>query len=470
MISLSALCLSLLSLFSSLLYDYYFLRISVSLAVLENEKNILILLCFTQLVMSLASVPCYSRYAGAVCCVFLTDQMSSAAADTKSGGGKEVDYTGTNLANAAAASLAAVNSKSASGGASGSGSGSGSGDAGVPATATSGTGTGSADSKQKLIASTDHIYLIGDSVLDNFIWLAHPKEKNLHSQLRSVATDPKTIWNFAVDESTTADVLIGKIPGPNYVHGRKQFGLEQYPTDPSDGKTYPLELVSAAVAKLDQKGGAGGKKAERGIAVVSAGGNDARVNLQYFMSGGAEAVRDAMDRATPRTHKGFTENTKIIVTELLKRTPYVVLVVCYLPHKSFFGGMMNTAGADKFRSQLLKFANHIRDTVILPLARTHKLPVIDLSRTFNSDDGTHYGRGGGASPIEPSDLSTRFIVDLIVKITHEFKFGSDESKVYFGTDPNAITVVSNGPETVTAAGSSGGGGGAPVSATPCAAL
>ena len=69
------------------------------------------------------------------------------------------------------------------------------------------------------------------------------------------------------------------------------------------------------------------------------------------------------------------------------------------------------------------------------IAQEFKLPVIDLAKTFDPNDPTHYGKGTGSSPIEPSNKSSQFIADLTKKIIEDFKFGVDESKIYYGHSP-----------------------------------
>ena len=50
--------------------------------------------------------------------------------------------------------------------------------------------------------------------------------------------------------------------------------------------------------------------------------------------------------------------------------------------------------------------------VVAQLAMELRLPIIDLSRTFDPTDKRHYG----STPIEPSNMSGQFIADLIAKV------------------------------------------------------
>merc|ERR1711971_1473917 len=64
------------------------------------------------------------------------------------------------------------------------------------------------------------------------------------------------------------------------------------------------------------------------------------------------------------------------------------------------------------------------------VAEVYKLPVIDLSRTFDPSIEDHYG----STEIEPSNVGGQYIVDLIRHIVDEYDFEAEEStsKVYYG--------------------------------------
>lgn len=48
----------------------------------------------------------------------------------------------------------------------------------------------------------------------------------------------------------------------------------------------------------------------------------------------------------------------------------------------------------------------------------------------------------GSSPIEPSNLSSQFIANLIAIVVKNFKFGVDDSKIYYEHGSN-IHVMDN---------------------------
>lgn len=67
---------------------------------------------------------------------------------------------------------------------------------------------------------------------------------------------------------------------------------------------------------------------------------------------------------------------------------------------------------DYERYSSLAFLLLARPLSFAQLAVEFRLPIIDLSRTFDPTDKKHYG----TTPIEPSNVSGQFIADLIAKV------------------------------------------------------
>ena len=67
---------------------------------------------------------------------------------------------------------------------------------------------------------------------------------------------------------------------------------------------------------------------------------------------------------------------------------------------------------------------------ILMISEQYKCPVIDLARTFNPFDRTHYG----TTEIEMPCKSGQFIVDIIIKILATWDWLNDKkkSKIFYG--------------------------------------
>lgn len=262
-----------------------------------------------------------------------------------------------------------------------------------------------------MIPEDTNVYLVGDSVLDNFIWLKNPQQ-NLTQQLKAKTKNQNNIFNFAVDETETDDILKGKTPGHHYQEGRLKYKLENYPVS-ADGKVYPIELI-----KKNKN------PSKKNVAVLSVGGNDARVCL-YCLAQGWQGVYNKMEE------KGFSKNYAEIVKSLIDATGNVILVLVYKPYKDFF---------PQYHSEFDKLLDVVRK-MLLAQARVFKIPIIDLSKTFDPNDPTHYGEGNGTSPIEPSNKSSQFIADLIAAVINDFKFGTDSSKIYYGR--GTITIEPN---------------------------
>jgi len=245
-----------------------------------------------------------------------------------------------------------------------------------------------------------NIYLVGDSVLDNFRWMANPQQ-NLTQQLINITDRSVTIYNFAVDETRIKDILIGKRPRSIYQNIRAQYNLEKYPIA-ENGHVYPLNLLKQYKNSL-----------KRNIVVISMGGNDLRKYL-CFLKDGWKTVFNKL------INENFIRNYIDVIKHIHEITPEIILIVVYKPYKDF---------CSQYREELDKLLESTRK-IILIIAKQFKLPVIDLSKTFNPNDPTHYGMGNGHDPIEPSLIGSQFIADLIKKVISDFKFGVDESKVY----------------------------------------
>lgn len=261
------------------------------------------------------------------------------------------------------------------------------------------------------IPDNANIMLVGDSVLDNFYWLEDNK-LDLRRQLELMQSEKTKgmIYNFAVDESETNDIIPGKTPAHHYQYERKQYSMYEYPCA-EDGRVYPIKLAKNVTEKNPDRDN---------VVVLSVGGNDGRVSLPLLMKPGSsfDDVVSAMEK------RNFKKNLVKIIEEFLKVTDKIILVLVYKPYKLMIPGKAKEMNAlyDYFR------------TYYQELSKKFCLPLIDLSITFDYNDPTHYGKGTGSSPIEPSNKSSQFIADLISFVLGDFVFGSKESKVYYGIE------------------------------------
>lgn len=239
------------------------------------------------------------------------------------------------------------------------------------------------------------IVLVGDSVLDNSYWL-DDKTSDITQQLNTL-TDYQ-VHNIAVDESVTKDILNGVIPKDHYVSSRTY----PYPVG-DDGKVYPLTLLKD-LGSQDT------------FTVLSIGGNDSRGNLQTMLFG-----PDAMWNQLMNVH-GLSKLYPEVVDRITQITPKTVLVIFYYPFRGSENGQTNIFAS--FWQPITILMDRWRKFVV-NIAAEKKLPIIDLSQTFNPDDRSHYGK----THIESSNKSGLVIAKLIKHVvnTHDF---SGPSRLY----------------------------------------
>lgn len=249
------------------------------------------------------------------------------------------------------------------------------------------------------------VALVGDSVLDNFYWLEDPTQ-DVRAQLEGILPGPRNrVVNLAVDESQIRDVLHGISPRSHYRDARRTIfkGKYEYPTA-SDGKVYPLALINVT---------------EPTHIVLSVGGNDGRIHLNRLVDGAEALVRSVLGSGFVENYRALLDclTTRRVLTQ--KTLPRVILVFVYKPHSTIFDwykeqllgecwSWLPIEGLLGLRKKLDEAYRQIR-VIMLEIAAEYRLPVIDLSRTFDPQNAEHYG----SSPIEPSNLSGKTIARLI---------------------------------------------------------
>jgi len=256
-----------------------------------------------------------------------------------------------------------------------------------------------------------HIILMGDSVLDDFYWL-EDKKQDVRQQIADLYGGQVPVTNLAVDESRSSDVLNGMRPGAVYSRARKQEALDPYPVDGKRrGKVFPLQIVQRMLKNGEMETDVD-DDAIKPTVVLSVGGNDVRAMLHDFSQ---QALMQGMAK--------LEQNTERIVQKLQAMQLNVVIVICYEPFHDF-APMYGLR-----REQLLQVIN-LGATQMFSLCAKHALPVIDLSRTFDPFDRTHYG----STSIEPSNKSGQFIADLVQFTLEDFALAADKvaSKIYYG--------------------------------------
>ena len=264
------------------------------------------------------------------------------------------------------------------------------------------------------------VILIGDSVLDNFYWLKKPKENNTLALLK------KNGWHnplsFAVDESKVDDVTNGFTPAQTYVESRRIYDMKPYERE-NDGKVHPLRLLK----KYIQKNAKGAKKKQ--LVVISVGGNDLVLND----ASSAKQVQDIIQGS--EKNKGLLERYNTLLQEIKKISTdiHVALVIPYCPlFPDFFSSNFNTAKAQNETDWIKLMHGFVQ--VITKAAESHGCDIIDLSHTFNPYDRNEYGflpNTNTHTPIEPSDTSVPYIIDLIEYLLQE-KPSHKSPSIYYG--------------------------------------
>lgn len=250
-----------------------------------------------------------------------------------------------------------------------------------------------------------HLVLLGDSVLDNFYWLDKQKEDveyQMNQDLKKKYKGDFICTNLALDETESKDIFGGKVPGPVYVKERSNLGFKDYQID-DDGVFRPLNVIPKISPKPTH-------------ALLSIGGNDGRVIILTSVGDMSSVVKKLLSG-------GFESNYAKAVDEVLKLIPNTILVVVYRPGPGF---MVPLDMSNRLYEALIP--------IIFKVGRERNLPIIDLSRTFNPLDTADYG----STPIEPSNKSGQYICDLTMKVLDDFKFGENESKIYYGKGKNIV--------------------------------
>ena len=241
-----------------------------------------------------------------------------------------------------------------------------------------------------------HIVLLGDSTLDNIIWLKGYEECVKYKLSKYLGENVK-ISNYAADGFTTGNMLEGGFPALSY---SQRLHVDPYPCELVNFK--PLEHIKELHSRDPVTD-----------IVLSVGGNDIRVVLK------------SIHKLFVSMHE-FVKNYQRILEECLEITPRVVIMMQYRPalyQDDVYGiyhsiTMGSGDGIDKI--------NLLMQTMypqLLKMAEIYALPIIDLPNTFDPRFSDLF-----RSQIEPSALGSSLIGKMI---SHVFKNHSwDNSHLY----------------------------------------
>jgi lysophospholipase L1-like esterase len=220
------------------------------------------------------------------------------------------------------------------------------------------------------------IHLVGDAILDNFYWLSD-REKDLKKEISNLGYN---VHNHAVDHVKVSDILDGIVPHELYIKSRSY----PYPTD-KDGKIYPLKLIlkhnktnkSFANIYSGLNPICGTNSNHDNMVVISMGGNDIFSKFKNIILGvdyffGSVVTSD------------FISNYEKIIETIKANCQKIVLVSIYLPYL----GVGSSYGLYSPMAKPIMDKWHI---FIHNIGRKYNIPVLDLSRTLNIGERTHYG-------------------------------------------------------------------------------
>lgn len=274
------------------------------------------------------------------------------------------------------------------------------------------------------VMSKHRIVLLGDSTLDNVVWVAHEEDSMcLSSHLQLLLTSSEIV-NWAADGFTSDDVLNGGSADISR-SAREAYG-DPFPTA---NPFSPLQLL-----EHDEGKGEGGEGAVAATAtqttVLSVGGNDIRHILRDMTS-------------LPSVVAMFTENYREILKRVVKATSQgrVIIVMQYRPALDeddvygVYAAMGSLPGPGNALQKLHALMEHIFEPVH-EIARTYGLPVIDLPNTLDPRMREDF-----KCQIEPSHSGGAKIAKLIAHVVQCHDFACGESLFYSQPDANEAVVV-----------------------------
>lgn len=274
--------------------------------------------------------------------------------------------------------------------------------------------------KRSGIMSKPVIHLLGDAILDNYHQLSSP-DRDLRKELTDLGF---RVNNCAVDDVKVADIINGIVPRALYTKSRSY----PYPLE-KDGKMYPLNSVLSTIgvnksfapvysgisAPSVQKA-----PSKDNMVVISMGGNDIHAHVGKIIFGANVFLNSVL---TPEFARDFSK----VIETVRSSCDKIVLVSIYLPYlgvASSYG--VYTPFAKPIMAKWNKF--------IYENAKKYNIPVLDLNRTLNVGNRSHYGK----DDTRVSNISNKCIAKCLAHIYANY----DGFHVYYSPncDYSNITV------------------------------
>jgi hypothetical protein len=243
------------------------------------------------------------------------------------------------------------------------------------------------------------IFLIGDAILDNFYQL-DDKKQDLKQDLVDLGFN---VNNYAIDQTRVEDVVNGVLPTVVIGSNTRSYA---YQTD-HDGKVYPLKLLAqkSTTNKHFQSVYAGIKsqQVDENIVVISLGGNNLNNGFMKIAFGVDFFINSVVTPIFIKTYEN------VIITAC-RNSDKLILIS---PHLPYLGPgskyTMYEALAIPLMEKWFVFLND--------LGKKYNIPILDMRRTLNTKNRTHYG----LLDTHPSNLSSKCLAQCIKTISNNYK-------------------------------------------------
>ena len=269
------------------------------------------------------------------------------------------------------------------------------------------------------MSSKREIHLLGDAILDNYSRLTNPAQ-DLKKELTDLGF---SVNNCAVDDVKVSDIIHGTVPKEQYTKSRSY----PYPIH-KDGKMYPLKSVLSAIgvnksfSPVYSGVRAPSKHKEStsdNMVVISMGGNDIHSKFASIFLGAGYFINSVI---TPE----FTLNFKKVIETIRSGCDKIVLVSIYLPY-------LGNGSAYGLYTPLAKPVMDNWNKFIHGIAKEYNIPVLDLSRTLNIGNRSHYG----TDDTRVSNVSSKCIADCLAYIHSHY----NGHHVYFCPDCDSSNII-----------------------------
>lgn len=261
------------------------------------------------------------------------------------------------------------------------------------------------------------IYLLGDAILDNYYWLNN-KDQDLTKEISNMGYK---VYNYAADGVKVTDLINGFVPKKVYTSTRS------YPYPVINGKMYPLQILANTTGTnksftstygiMPINSGA----QSDAFTVISFGGDDveSRIGNWNMILGTDYFVRTLLTTE-------FTDNYKKVIDSVLSSCNKIILLSMYVPY------MGPNSSYGMYSAHCVPLIKKWHD-FLYDIGRKYNLPVLDLDRTLDSQNRSHYG----TIDTHPSNASSKCIAKCIDYICRNY----DGHHVYYCNNLNINQIV-----------------------------